>query len=284
MKTTSKNKNNAQPRLPDIAQSMIPYLFAGKSKITGNISVQETDAGQKFAIYTPPKYTSTRNNYPIFYHLHGAGMLWPWVHKELYWIAAAHEQAVNNGKTKPMVIVSPYDASKFSMWTDSADGSNKMASAIQHDLIPYVEKNYNIIEERASRFIQGFSMGGFGAATHAFKYQDLFAAVVIWDGAMHDWATISATRKSIAKKQFSNAESEFNKWSPWVAAKQADMSRTPVMIVSGLLVDFADRYTAFLEELGAQVTRYREDCRHEMKCLESKRGQEAFEFLGKMIK
>ncbi len=199
-------------------------------------------------------------------------MLWSWVYKELYWIAAAHEQAVNAGKTKPMVIVSPYDASKFSMWADSAKGSNDMASTIHNDLIPYVEQNYKIIGDRASRFIQGFSMGGFGAASHAFRYQNLFAAVIIWDGAMHDWATISATRPSITTNQFADSESQFNKWSPWTAAEQADLSRTPVLVISGLMVDFADRYTEFLQGLDANVTRYSEDCKHEMKCLAAKRG------------
>ena len=93
------------------------------------------------------------------------------------------------------------------------------------------------------------------------------------------------SKKSIAENQFANSEVEFNKWSPWNAAEQADLSRTPVMIVSGLLVDFADRYTAFLEGLpGGQVTRrYTEDCRHEMKGLASARGEDAFEFFGKML-
>ena len=276
------NENSVQPKPLDIARSMVPYLLGGKSKVAGTIATDETDSGQKFAIYTPPGYDVSSDYYPILYHLHGAGMFWSWMYKELFWIGAAQEQAVKNGKAKPMVIVSPYDVSKFSMWTDSVDGSNNMDSAIHQDLIPYVEKKYKIIGSRASRFIQGFSMGGFGAASHAFRYQDMFAAVVIWDGAMHDWATISATRPSIVENQFDNSESEFNKWSPWKGAERADLSRTPVMIVSGLMVDFADRYTAFLKGLGAQVTRYTEDCKHEMRCLESKRGETAFAFFSEM--
>jgi hypothetical protein len=125
-------------------------------------------------------------------------------------------------------------------------------------------------------------MGGFGAATHAFKYQDLFGAVAIWDGALHNWDTMTATRPKIATNQFANSEEVFNKWSPWVSAEDADLSRTPIMIISGLMVDFADQYTDFLQGLGAQVTRYSEDCMHEMKCLSSKRGQSAFEFFEEM--
>ncbi|MCP4417661.1 MAG: prolyl oligopeptidase family serine peptidase [Chloroflexi bacterium] len=277
------NKNNAQPRLPDIARSMIPYLFSGASKVDGTVSTQETNSGQKFAIYTPPGYASSSDDFSIIYHLHGAGMFWTWVYKELHWIATQHEASVAMGKTVPMVIVSLFDPSKFSMWADSADGSNDISSAIRDDLIPHVEQHYKIKGTRNTRFIQGFSMGGFGAATHAFKYQDLFAAAVIWDGAMHNWETITATRPKIAANQFGNSEAEFSKWSPWIAAEQADISQTPVMIISGLMVDFADRYTEHLQKLGAQVTRYSEDCKHEMKCLESKRGQAVFEFFNEMI-
>ncbi len=272
------NSTSAQPAPRDLIRSMMPYLFGRKTKVEGTVAIQETNNGQKFSIYTPAGYESSSGPFPILYHLHGAGMFWSWVHKELYWIATAHEASVRTGKSTPMVIVSAYDPSKFSMWADSADGSNNIASAIHNDLIPYVEQNYKIKRERTSRFIQGFSMGGFGATTHAFQHQDLFGAVAIWDGAMHDWETITATRANIVTNQFSNSEDAFNKWSPWVSAENADLSRTPVMIVSGLMVDFADRYTEFLQGLGAQVTRYSEDCKHEMKCLSSRRGQSIFEF------
>lgn len=267
-----------QPAPPDMLRSMKPYLMAGKSKIEGKITVQETNTGQKFSIYTPVGHENSTEAYPVLYHLHGAGMFWSWVHKELYWIAAAHEASVRAGKSRQMVIVSAYDPSKFSMWADSVDGSNNVASALHQDLMPYVEQNYKIKAERNSRFIQGFSMGGFGAATHAFKYQDMFGAVAIWDGALHDWNTISATRPKITANQFANSEDAFNTWSPWTSAKKADLSKTPVVIVSGLMVDFADGYTAFLQSLGAQVTRYTEDCMHEMKCLSANRGQSVFEF------
>ena len=114
---TMTNENNVQPKLGDIVRSMVPYLFSGKPGIDGAVAVEQTSSGQKFAIYTPPGYGSDRTSFPVLYHLHGAGMLWSWVQKELHWIAAAHEQSVKHDKTKPLVIVSPYDASKFSMWT-----------------------------------------------------------------------------------------------------------------------------------------------------------------------
>ena len=109
------DENNVQPAFPDIVRSMLPYLLGRKSDVAGRVSIDETDSGQKFAIYTPPGYDTSLDNYPIVYHLHGAGMFWSWMVKELYWIAAAQERAVAAGKTRPMVIVSPHDESKFSI-------------------------------------------------------------------------------------------------------------------------------------------------------------------------
>lgn len=273
-----KKEDSLQTSPFDIMRSMTSYIFGRKSKIDGSVSALETSSGQKLALYKPPGYETNSDKYPVLYHLHGAAMPWNWVFKELTWLGATLEQAIKNGKAKPMLIVSPHDPSKFSMWSDSDNGSNNVASAIQNDLIPFVETNFNVVGTRETRFLQGFSMGGFGAATHAFKYQNLFAAVVIWDGALHTWDTLNANRPSIAKNQFSNVETAFNDWSPWIAAQNADLTKTPVMIISGLLVGFADKYTEFLLELDANVTRYDEDCLHNLKCLLSKRGETVFEF------
>ncbi|WP_420628889.1 hypothetical protein [Candidatus Leptofilum sp.] len=39
-------ENNAQPKPLDIARSMFPYLFGGKSSLAGTVSVQETNLGR----------------------------------------------------------------------------------------------------------------------------------------------------------------------------------------------------------------------------------------------
>ena len=40
--------------------------------------------------------------------------------------------------------------------------------------------------------------GGFGSAMNGFKYHHLFNAVIIWDGALHDWNTLTTTESTLS--------------------------------------------------------------------------------------
>jgi dienelactone hydrolase len=146
------------------------------------------------------------------------------------------------------------------------------------ELLPMVEAKYGASTDRKRRFVQGFSMGGFGASMMAFKHHDQFAAAVVWDGAMHDWETLSENRASIASDQFNNDERIFDEWSPWALAANASADKPPMLIVSGMMLDFADRYTAHLRELGLNVTRHATDCGHDLRCLAEVHGKSAFAF------
>ena len=54
------------------------------------------------------------------------------------------------------------------------------------DLIPHIDATYRTIADRGSRWVEGFSMGGFGAAHLGFKYPEIFGAVSIMSGALFD--------------------------------------------------------------------------------------------------
>jgi endo-1,4-beta-xylanase len=47
------------------------------------------------------------------------------------------------------------------------------------DLIPHVDGSYRTVAGREGRGVEGFSMGGFGAAHLGFKYPELFGVVSI---------------------------------------------------------------------------------------------------------
>ena len=110
-------------------------------------------------------------------------------------------------------------------------------------------------------------MGGFGAAQLGLRHQDLFAAIIIWDGAMHDWRTITAGRSKIASKQFGGDEQFFQLWSPWAIAEQADLERTRILIVAGLMEDYNERFHRHVAALGAKATFASIDCLHDLRCL-----------------
>jgi S-formylglutathione hydrolase FrmB len=50
---------------------------------------------------------------------------------------------------------------------------------IMKDLIPHVDATYRTVASRESRAVEGFSMGGFGAAHLGFKYPEVFGLVSI---------------------------------------------------------------------------------------------------------
>ncbi len=61
-----------------------------------------------------------------------------------------------------------------------------MESVIIKDLIPHVDATYRTLARREDRIIEGYSMGGFGAAHLGFKYPELFGTVVVNAGALID--------------------------------------------------------------------------------------------------
>jgi endo-1,4-beta-xylanase len=134
-------------------------------------------------VYLPPGYDQdTTKRYPVIYWLHGMGgnqrggatMFVPHV-----------ADAVQQGILSPVIVVLVNGMVK-SFYCDATDGQMPMESVIIKDLIPHVDQTYRTVATREGRIIEGFSMGGFGAAHLGFKYPDLFGTVVINAGALVD--------------------------------------------------------------------------------------------------
>ena len=96
-----------------------------------------------------------------------------------------------------LILVSCTDPTKRSMWTDFKDGSVPLETVIVKDLIPHVDATYRTLASREFRAIEGFSMGGYGAAYIGFKYPDVFGVVSILAGAMHTPQRRSPLRRAI---------------------------------------------------------------------------------------
>ena len=109
------------------------------ASVKGEIKFVEMTDEKSFYIYLPPDHESAAVKFPVLYHLHGAGIRKKWVEHDIHWIATEHEKAVKQGISAPMIIVGPLDQSKFSMWSDSKDGTNNMATLVTSDVRHYVE-------------------------------------------------------------------------------------------------------------------------------------------------
>lgn len=234
-----------------------------------------------YCVYLPPDYDEAAKC-PILYHLHGAGALFSWMKREVLWTAKQLEAA-----NIQMIVVAPHDPTFASMWVDG--DSIDIATQFHNIFMPDVESKYcSKSNDRSSRFIQGFSMGGFGAALHGFKYQHKFGKIIIWDGALHDWETLTTERDFIAKNQFGCDQETFDLCSPWAALKAAGevgtIHKTPVWMATGSLKQTkrcGKSFHAALLAQSATVTYVETRFAHTLKPFLKAHGKEAFEFLVK---
>jgi endo-1,4-beta-xylanase len=132
-----------------------------------------------YLIYLPPDYeTSKTRRYPVVYWLHGIGGSQQGVPQ----MAARLTQAIAEKKTPPMIVI--YVNGMIN--SGYSDGRFAVETVTIKELIPHIDANYRTIANRDGRIVEGFSMGGLGAAKWGFKYPDLFGTVSILAGAMRD--------------------------------------------------------------------------------------------------
>lgn len=127
-------------------------------------------------VWLPPAYTRQADQrFPVVYWLHGANgdqrkcaeaFLPPYI------------QALKERKTPPAIVVA-VNGIPLSFYGDSQDGRCPVESVITRDLIPSIDRSFRTIATREGRLLEGFSMGGFGAARLGFKYPELFGAIAI---------------------------------------------------------------------------------------------------------
>ncbi len=79
----------------------------------------------------------------------------------------------------PLIIVFANGLRGATMYCDSRDGKYPVESVLVNDLIPHVDASYRTVAGRHGRAVDGFSMGGFGAAHLGFKFPELFGVVSI---------------------------------------------------------------------------------------------------------
>lgn len=125
-----------------------------------------------FHVYLPSAYPSEpERRFPVLYWLHGsgAGVL------GLAPLANYFHAAIEAGSIPPMIVVFPNGLPE-GMWCDSKDGRTPMESILMDELIPLVDSTLRTYATREGRIIEGFSMGGYGAARLGLKFPDRFRA------------------------------------------------------------------------------------------------------------
>ncbi len=120
---------------------------------------------RKTLVYLPPGY-SKKQKYPVFYLLHGIGG----DEKEWFKNGAPNvilDNLYAQGKLEPMIVVLPNGRA---MADDRATGNIFARDKVEafatfekdllNDLIPFIEKKFNVYTDREHRALAGLSMGG----------------------------------------------------------------------------------------------------------------------------
>jgi poly(3-hydroxybutyrate) depolymerase len=128
-----------------------------------------------YHLYTPAAYErDAERRFPVVYWLHGSGGGLPGIPA----LAKHLDAAIEAGKTPPCLVVF-VNGLEMGMYVDWSNGAAPVESMIIKDLVPHIDATYRTIPTRDGRLLDGFSMGGYGAARFGFKYPEMFRAVSI---------------------------------------------------------------------------------------------------------
>ncbi len=229
-------------RAADTTLQWVPPLVEAPrvQRVVFDSSAAGTTAGCH--VYTPGAYDAEpERRFPVLYWLHGwkgdpgratVGGIAP--------MAGRFDAAIKAGEIPPILVVFPNGMD--SLWIDSKDGRMPMESVVVKDLIPHIDATFRTIASREGRVVEGFSMGGYGAARFGFKHPDLFGAVsILAGGPLQQVFTNSPRvgargRERVMHDLFGDDPAYFTAQSPWdlagrnVAALTSGATRVRMVI------------------------------------------------------
>lgn len=190
-----------------------------------------------YHVYAPPAYAAEpARRFPVLYWLHGSGGVITGIGPVTNWFSSAMAQ----GKVPPMLIVFP-NGMPYGMWCDSKNGVTPIESVVVRDLIPHIDGTFRTIPARNGRILEGFSMGGYGAARFAFKFERTFAGVSMLGAGPLQLDFLDAPpgstipmqlREQIFADVYGSDPAYFLAQSPWVLAQD----HAGTIVGSGMLV------------------------------------------------
>ena len=150
---------------------------------------------RRMTVYTPYGYDryNRGKKYPVLYLLHGGGG------DETAWSTLGRtrqilDNLIEQGTAVPMLVVMPngnpnqYAAPTLGIpvnpntkrYSNSFDNYESLTA----DIIPFIEKNYNVIHDRRGRAVGGLSMGGGQSFYEGFRHVDIFGSVGIFSSGL----------------------------------------------------------------------------------------------------
>ena len=143
------------------------------------------DVFRRMHVYTPPGYESGARRYPVLYLLHGAG------DSDESWSTAGRagfilDNLIADKSAREMIVVMP--AGHTPAPAAGSPVSNSANAAFAGDfmgsVVPYIEKHYRVLSDRANTAIAGLSMGGGQTLDIAAAHLEKFAYVGVFSSGI----------------------------------------------------------------------------------------------------
>jgi endo-1,4-beta-xylanase len=236
-----------------------------------------------YNIYLPQGYDTGTERYPVIYHLHGINGTQGGNQNTT--VPESFEKAYQAGLISPVIVVFP-NGYNNSMWADSKNGTKPAETNILPELISHVDSGYRTLADRRYRVIEGFSMGGFGAAKFIAKFYRVFSVCVIYDGAIHTWQTLQRNHPDLVSEIFDNDETYFNQYSPWTFASintTALRDSVKLRMVVGSLTSYNRSFRDYITALNIPFEYIETDCAHNLGCLLNVEGVNSAAFIAKSM-
>ncbi len=130
-----------------------------------------------YLVYLPPDYEQQEaTRYPVLYELPASGGT---PQRAMPEIVRRVDAGIRANRISPMIVIGVNGLRGNTMYCDSRDGRYPVETVIVKDLIPHVDAAYRTVASREGRAVDGFSMGGFGAAHLGFKFPEVFGVISI---------------------------------------------------------------------------------------------------------
>ena len=155
--------------------------------MVASVNYYSTSLGKwrRMHVYMPPGYEINSDKYPVLYLLHGAG------DNDDSWTSVGRANFILDNliaakKAKPMVIV--MTAGHTTTAQGNAGGflsaTDDFAKDFTTDVMPYVEKHYRVMADRAHTAIAGLSMGGSQTLNIAIPHLNRFAYIGVFSSGL----------------------------------------------------------------------------------------------------
>jgi len=178
-----------------------------------------------YHIFRPKAHdTEPTRRFPVVYWLHGlSGGL-----DAIPRVASIYDAAIEAGAAPPFIVVF-VNGLRGGMYCNWQDGSVPMETIIVDELVPHIDATERTIATRDGRMLEGFSMGGYGAARLGLAHPGRFGAISMLGAGPLQPELVDTprandpTRLRLLERVYGGDQAYFRAQSPWaIAAENAD--------------------------------------------------------------